>query len=131
MAEMTIKRFGVFSVAKMQSLVMFVIGLVIGVIYGLIFIIFGAAITAMAPRGEGQAAAGGISTVVIGLVFMIAFPIIYAIFGFIIGCIWALVYNLAAGVVGGIKFELESVNPGYAPPPPPQQQWGNQPYPAQ
>ena len=58
MAEMTIKRFGVFSVAKMQSLVMFVIGLVIGVIYGLIFIIFGAAITAMAPRGEGQAAAG-------------------------------------------------------------------------
>jgi len=131
MAEMTIKRFGVFSVAKMQSLVMFVIGLVIGVIYGLIFIIFGAAITAMAPRGEGQAAAGGISTVVIGLVFMIAFPIIYAIFGFIIGCIWALVYNLVAGIVGGIKFELESVNPGYAPPPPPQQQWGNQPYPAQ
>jgi hypothetical protein len=130
MAEMTIKRFGVFSVAKMQSLVMFVIGLVIGVIYGLIFIIFGAAITAMAPRGEGQAAAGGISTVVIGLVFMIAFPIIYAIFGFIIGCIWALVYNLAAGIVGGIKFELESVNTGYAPPPPPQQ-WSGQPYPAQ
>ena len=129
MAEMTIKRFGVFSVAKMQSLVMFVIGLVIGVIYGLIFIIFGAAITAMAPRGEGQAA-GGISTVVIGLVFMIAFPIIYAIFGFIIGCIWALVYNLAAGVVGGIKFELESVNAGYAAPPPPQQ-WSGQQYPAQ
>jgi hypothetical protein len=130
MAEMTIKRFGVFSVAKMQSLVMFVLGIVIGVIYGLMFIIFGAAITAMAPRGESQAA-GGISTVVIGIVFMIAFPIIYAIVGFIIGCIWALVYNLAAGLVGGIKFELESVNSGYAPPPPPQQQWGNQPYPAQ
>ena len=129
MAEMTIRRFGVFSVAKMQSLVMFVSGLVIGVIYGLIFIIFGAAITALAPNREGQAA-GGISTVVIGIVFMIAFPIVYAIFGFIIGCIWALVYNLAAGVVGGIKFELEGVNQGYAPPPPPQQQW-SQPYPAQ
>ena len=129
MAEMTIKRFGVFSVAKMQSLVMFVIGLVIGVIYGLIFMIFGAAISAMAPSGEGQAV-GGVSTIVIGLVFMIAFPIIYAIFGFIIGCIWALVYNMAAGIVGGVKFELESVNTGYAAPPPPQQ-WAGNPYPAQ
>lgn len=123
MAEMTIKRFGVFSVAKMQSLVMFVLGLLIGVIYGLIFIIFGAAITAMAPNHESQAA-GGVSTVVIGIVLMVAIPITYAIVGFIIGCIWALVYNLAAGVVGGIKFELEGVNSGYAPPPPPQQQWG-------
>ena len=130
MAEMTIKRFGVFSVAKMQSLVMFVIGLVIGVIYGLIFMIFGAAISAMAPSGEHQAA-GGISTIVIGIVMMIAIPITYAILGFIIGCIWGLVYNLAAGVVGGIKFELEAVNQGYAPPPPPQKQWGYQQYPAQ
>ena len=129
MAEMTIKRFGVFSVAKMQSLVMFVIGLVIGVLYGLAFMLFGAAIAAMAPSGEGQAV-GGISTIIIGLVIMIAFPIIYAIIGFIIGCIWALVYNMAAGIVGGIKFELESENPGYAAPPAPQQ-WAGNPYPAQ
>ena len=129
MAEMTIRRFGVLSVAKMQSLLMFVIGLVIGVIYGLIFIVFGAAITAMAPNSE-QAAAGAIPTVIIGLAFMIGFPIIYGIMGFIIGCIWAVVYNLAAGVVGGIKFDLEGVAPTYAPPPPPQQ-WGASPYPAQ
>jgi hypothetical protein len=38
MPEMTIKRFSVFSIAKMQSLLMGVIGLIIGVIYGLIFI---------------------------------------------------------------------------------------------
>ena len=38
MAEMTIRRFGVFSVAKMQSLLMGIIGLIVGVIYGFIFI---------------------------------------------------------------------------------------------
>lgn len=99
---------------------MFVIGLIIGVIYGLIFMIFGAAITAMAPRGQ-DGALGGISTVVMGLVIMIAFPIFYGVLGFIGGAIGGLVYNLAAGVVGGIKLELEGTTAPYAPPPP--QQW--------
>ena len=126
MAEMTIRRFGVFSVAKMQSLLGFVIGLIIGVIYGLIFMIFGAAITAMAPGGDQTA--GGIGTVVIGLLFMIGFPIVYAVMGFIGGAIAALVYNMAAGVVGGIKFDLESTTPTYMPPPPPQPWAGANPY---
>ena len=43
MAEMTIRRFSVFSVAKIQGLLAFVIGLLIGVIYGLVFMVFGAA----------------------------------------------------------------------------------------
>ena len=54
MAEMTIRRFGVFSVAKMQGLLMFVIGLLIGVIYGLFFMLFGAAMAAMMPQSESQ-----------------------------------------------------------------------------
>jgi len=57
MAEMTIKRFGVFSVAKMYGLLMFVAGLIIGVIYGVVLIVFGAAITGLSP-GEGAAAQG-------------------------------------------------------------------------
>jgi hypothetical protein len=125
MAEMTIRRFGVLSVAKMQALLMFVIGLIIGVIYGLIFMIFGAAITAMAPRSDSQAM-GGIGSVVMGIVIMIAVPIMYGIIGFIGGAIGALIYNVAAGIVGGIKFELEGVAQEYAPPPPPQQ-WANAP----
>ena len=40
MAEMTIKRFGVFSVAKIYGLICFIFGLIIGVIYGLFLIIF-------------------------------------------------------------------------------------------
>ena len=120
MAEMTIRRFNVFSVAKIQGFLGFVIGLLIGVIYGLIFMIFGAAISSLAPQGDSQAM-GGLGAIVIGLVIMIAVPIFYGILGFIGGAIGALVYNLAAGVVGGLKFELEGVAPAYAPPPP--QQW--------
>lgn len=120
MAEMTIRRFSVFSVAKMQGLLMFVIGLLIGVIYGLVFMVFGAAMSSLMPQSESQAM-GGVGSVVLGLVIMIAVPVFYGILGFIGGAIGALVYNLAAGVVGGIRFELEGVTPDYAPPPPPQQ----------
>ena len=120
MAEMTIRRFNVFSVAKIQGFLAFVIGLLIGVIYGFAFMIFGAAISSLAPQGDSQAM-GGVGAIVIGLVIMIAVPILYSIIGFIGGAIGALVYNLAAGVVGGVKFDLEGVAPAYAPPPP--QQW--------
>ena len=120
MAEMTIRRFNVFSVAKIQGFLGFVIGLLIGVVYGLIFMIFGAAISSLAPQGDSQAM-GGVGAIVIGLIIMIAVPVFYGILGFIGGAIGALVYNLAAGVVGGLKFELEGVAPAYAPPPP--QQW--------
>jgi hypothetical protein len=120
MAEMTIRRFNVFSVAKIQGFLAFVIGLLIGVIYGFAFMIFGAAISSLAPQGDSQAM-GGVGAIVIGLVIMIAVPILYSIIGFIGGAIGALVYNLAAGVVGGLKFELEGVAPAYAPPP--AQQW--------
>jgi hypothetical protein len=120
MAEMTIRRFNVFSVARMQGFLAFVIGLLIGVIYGFAFMIFGAAISSLAPQGDSQTM-GGVGAIVIGLAIMIAVPILYSIIGFIGGAIGALVYNLAAGVVGGLKFELESVAPAYAPPP--AQQW--------
>lgn len=120
MAEMTIRRFSVFSVAKIQGLLAFVIGLLIGVLYGLIFMIFGAAMSSLAPRADSQAM-GGAGSIVIGLVIMVAVPIFYGILGFIGGMIGALVYNLAASVVGGVRFELEGVAPAYAPPPP--EQW--------
>lgn len=129
MAEMTIRRFGVISVAKMYGLLTFVIGLIIGVIYGLFFILFGAAMSALAPGGR-DAAAGGISSVVIGILMMIGIPIMYGLFGFIAGAIGALIYNAVAGIIGGVKFELEGTQQEYAPPPPPHQ-WAPNQYPAQ
>jgi hypothetical protein len=129
MAEMTIRRFGVISVAKIYGLLTFIVGLIIGVIYGLIFIIFGAAMSAFAPGGR-DAAAGGVSSVVIGILMMIGFPIMYGLLGFISGAIGALIYNAVAGIIGGIKFELEGTQQEYAAPPPPHQ-WAPNQYPAQ
>ncbi len=119
MAEMTIKRFGVFSVAKMYGLLMFVFGLIIGVLYGLIFIIMGASMASLAPRDE--ATIGGLGTIGVGVGMMIGIPIFYGVLGFIGGIIGALIYNALAGVVGGVKFELQAVQQDYAPPPPPNQ----------
>ena len=128
MAEMTIRRFGVLSVAKIYGLLMFIFGLVFGILYGLFLIIFGAAMSAL---GTGRdATTGGVSTVVIGIVLMIGIPIMYGVMGFIMGAIGALIYNMAAGLIGGVKFELEGVQSEYAPPPPPHQ-WEPQHYPAQ
>ena len=121
MAEMMVRRVGVFSLAKMQGLIMFVVGLIIGVIYGLAFMALGATMSSLGPRDS--AAMGGISSIVIGLILMIAIPIFYGIIGFIGGAIGGFVYNIAAGIVGGIKLDLESTTPQYTPPPPPQQ-WG-------
>ena len=128
MAEMTVKRLGVISVAKMYGLVSFIIGLIFGLIYGLIVIVFGAAMTAFAPGREGTA--GGVSTVAMGIGMIILLPIMYGLFGFIFGSIGALIYNGVAGLMGGIKLELEGVQHEYAPPPPPHQ-WAPNQYPAQ
>jgi hypothetical protein len=69
--------------------------------------------------------AGG-SSIVVGLVMMIAIPVFYGVIGFIGGLIGALVYNVAAGVVGGLELELENLDgTNYAPPPSPN--WGDQP----
>jgi len=127
MAEMTIRRFGVISVAKMHGLLMFIFGLIIGILYGLFFIVFGAA---MSAAGGSDARVGGMSSIVAGIGFMIGVPILYGILGFVMGIIGALIYNALSGIIGGIKFELEGVQHEYAPPPPPSH-WEPHQYPAQ
>jgi hypothetical protein len=127
MAEMTIRRFGVISLAKMYGLLMFIFGLIIGVLYGLFFIIFGAA---MSAAGGNQGALGGVSTAVVGIGMMIGIPLMYGVLGFIMGAIGGLIYNGLAGIIGGIKFDLVGVQQEYAAPPPPHQ-WEPQPYAAQ
>src|SRR5919112_835113 len=124
MAKVQIRRMGVLSCAKIYSITLAAMGLILGVIYGLIFMVVGGAIMAGGGRESGAA---GASSLVVGLVMMIAIPVFYGVIGFIGGIIGALVYNVAAGVVGGLELELENMDggSGYAPPPIPN--YGDQP----
>jgi hypothetical protein len=128
MATMTVKRVGVLSVAKMQAMIGVGVGLIIGIIYGLLLMVFGAAMLSTGESGAGGAAAGGF---IIGILFMIGFPIFYGIVSFIAGAIGGLIYNVAAKFAGGIELELEGAQPQYGnvqyqpPPPPPPPQYRN------
>jgi hypothetical protein len=113
MAKMQIKRVGVLSYAKISCVVMTGIALVVAIPLGLIMMVIGAA--ALTQDG----AAGGVG-IGMGLAYMVILPIMYGVMGFIFGAIGALIYNVAAGFVGGIELELENTEAGYAAPPPPQ-----------
>lgn len=123
MAKMVIKRFGVFSSAKIYAVVMAGLGLVLGVPLGLLMIVFGAAM--MSSSWSGGAAGGGVG-IGLGLFYMVGLPIIYGIMGFVFGAIGALIYNMAARTIGGLEMELENAEAAYTAPPSPS--WGAQEY---
>ncbi len=55
-----------------------------------------------------------------GLLMMIVIPIFYGVLSFIFGALYAVIYNIAAGFVGGLEMEFENTQQDYAAPPPPQ-----------
>ncbi|HTK27807.1 MAG TPA: hypothetical protein VL327_14680 [Pyrinomonadaceae bacterium] len=107
MNRLRIKKLGVLSFAKIQSLVMLVVSLLISIPYGLIIIVYSLFGASMIGGNASFAVGGG--GVVVGILVMIGLPIFYAIIGFIFGAISALVYNLFSGLVGGVEIEVENV----------------------
>ena len=107
MNRLRIKKLGVLSFAKIQSLVMLVVSLLISIPYGLIIIVYSLFGASMIGGNASFAVGGG--GVVVGILVMIGLPIFYAIIGFIFGAISALVYNLFSGLVGGLEIEVENV----------------------
>ena len=94
---MVIKRINVLKLAIFQGALMAAFGL----LAGLFLLVFGSMFSKLG--GDGASAVGLIG----GVGAVIFLPILYGIFGFIGGAIGAFVYNLVAGVVGGIEIEVE------------------------
>lgn len=107
MNKLRIRKLGILSVAKMYAAIFLVISLLISIPYGLIIMVFGAAMMGTGQRA-GLAAGGG--SIIAGLAVMIILPIVYSAMGFVGGAIGALLYNLFAGFVGGIEIEVESIS---------------------
>ena len=107
MNKLVIRKLGIMSVAKMYAVLMLVMSLLISIPYGLIIIVISLT-GASSVGGQGGLAFGG-GGVIFGLAIMIGMPIFYGVAGFIGGCIGALLYNLFAGMVGGIEIEVENV----------------------
>jgi len=96
---MTITRVGPLSAAKVAGLLYVVIGLVAGAFVSL-FAMAGAAIGAGSGNGDG-ATFGAL----FGVGAIILLPIFYGFFGFVGTLIMAALFNLAAGMVGGIEVD--------------------------
>ena len=93
---MVIKRVAVLKLAIFQSAMMAAFGLILA----LIFMMFGAMFSGLGHQAAGIAGVAGIAM----LIFL---PIMYGVIGFIAGAIGAALYNLIAGIVGGIEIEVE------------------------
>ncbi len=109
--KLRINKLGILSVGKIYGVMMLVMSLLISIPYGIFIIIF--SIIGGASAGNQDSLAGlavGGGGVVIGLLVMIGLPIFYALMGFIVGVISAVVYNIFAGIVGGIEIEVENIN---------------------
>jgi hypothetical protein len=82
-----IRRFGVMQTAK-----------VVGALYallGLVFVPIVLVLSMLAPKEQGM-----------GPGLALALPILYGVFGFIFAALGCALYNLVAGLVGGVEVEL-------------------------
>jgi hypothetical protein len=96
---MILKRVGPLSVGKVLGGLYAVLGLFIGAIFALLCVL-----GATFGGREGLPALAGVSAIVIA-------PIVYGTLGFIGGIIGAALYNVAAGLFGGIELEFENPKP--------------------
>ncbi len=96
---MVIRRVGPVSCAK-----------VAGTLYALIGLVFGAIVSLLAVGGGmmmNRTGAGGMGAM-FGAAAIVVLPILYGCLGFVGALVSAWLYNLAAGVIGGIELETDA-----------------------
>ena len=101
---MVIKHIGPLSCAKIAAVLYAVVGLIIGGIFSLVSLAGGFATAAFAADPSRTTR---LVPFFFGTLAVIAFPILYAAMGFVGALIAAWMYNVAAGVVGGVNVDLQ------------------------
>ena len=95
---MVIKRIGPVSCAKITGTLYAILGICVGAIFSLVSLVGGFA--SNASEGAGLGALIGVGAIVV-------FPILYGGVGFVATFIGAWLYNVVAGLVGGIEMDLQ------------------------
>ena len=99
---MVIRRIGVASAAKISGAIYAVIGLIGGCIV---------AVISLASAGFMSAAANNDMPSWLGPMFgvgaIVIAPIFYGVMGVVVGALTAVVYNVVAGVAGGLDLEVQ------------------------
>ena len=101
MAKSVIRRVGVLSVAKLQGTLYALLGLLAGAVFALLSL-FGVAL----GSSMGTDSHGSILGVALGVGAIVFFPLVYGLLGFVVGLLGAALYNLVAGITGGVELEL-------------------------
>lgn len=95
--KIVVRRFGVLSVAKIMGVLYALIGLIVGAFISLFALVGAAFLSSNSGMGGGS--------VLFGVGAIILLPILYGVMGFIGGIITAALYNLLAGMIGGVEIE--------------------------
>lgn len=101
MAE--IRSIGVLSMAKIFA----AISLIVGFIFAVLTVFFSLVAVAAMPFFNIPLMVGGGSVIMV-LVAILMMTVLYAVVGFFAGGIIAFIYNIAAGIFGGIEINLIS-----------------------
>ena len=95
---MVLKSIGVFSLARMMGTLYATIGFFIGLIFALL---------AVVGAGIADTGSEGVLALVFGVGAVIFLPVFYGVLGFIGGALLSALYNLIAGMAGGVELNLE------------------------
>jgi hypothetical protein len=98
---MIVRRVKPLSLGKILGAMYLVLGLIAGLIISAVSVL-GFAIGSVAAPDQ----LGNMAGLVFGVGAVVFIPLVYGTLGFIGGLIAALVYNLIAGVVGGVEIEV-------------------------
>ena len=100
---MVIRQVGVWSVARVAAVLYAVIGILAGLLFASISLV-GAGIAASQHSGEPLPAWFG---ALFGVGAIIILPVLYGVMGLVLGALSAAIYNVVAGVVGGIEMDVQ------------------------
>lgn len=96
---MEVKRVGPWSVARVCGTMYAAMGLIFGALVACVALVGGS----LVPRNSDAGAFGA----VFGVGAIVLLPVFYGVAGVVFGALSAWLYNVFAGMVGGIEVQLE------------------------